>query len=172
TLDDERQRTYVARFPPARERPRFDHFAGLSPEVNLSLGEYRLYKFFRPWPSPRLLMVWNHHNPQRLMLGVNDLQVQLQPLGQAQAWVGPHAAVLWECYLQAQGREGRWRERLAALWRAVEGDLRGRTLYTPSYEPTIEQGYTEFLSERGYVEIGGNARWWCKALPARDRSEE
>jgi hypothetical protein len=42
------QTLYVAGLPKVTERPRRDHFYGLSPEVNMALTNYRHYKLFQP----------------------------------------------------------------------------------------------------------------------------
>jgi len=39
---------YIAAMPPSQESPRHDHFYRLTPEINLELTTYRLYKFFQP----------------------------------------------------------------------------------------------------------------------------
>jgi hypothetical protein len=44
----EGQPLYIASLPVEKERISRDHFAGLPPEGNLDLTDYRLYRFFEP----------------------------------------------------------------------------------------------------------------------------
>ena len=53
---------YLAAMPPSQERTRRDRFYGLTPEVNLELYTYRLYRFFQPLPVPSVIVSWDEAN--------------------------------------------------------------------------------------------------------------
>jgi hypothetical protein len=154
---------YVAGFPPSYEKPRSDHFLGLPPEINRSLTTYRLYKFFEPWPTPLLQVVWDMGQNEGRVLDGCRLRVQLQPLGQAQIWKGETDGVVWEAYAYEMWRQRQgWPEELATFWQAVERDMNVPRIFTQPHEPTFEAGYPEFLSRLGYVPDPEFGRWWCK----------
>ncbi len=155
---------YIAAFPPEKEKPRCDQFPGLSLAVNLSLTSYQLYRFFRPWPMPTVIVDWNATAGQGRVVGIADLKVQLRDIGQAQAWYGRDFAVLWESYLYEAARRDQWQELLAEIWRTVETSIGSRKIYTTSHEPTFEEGYTDFLSGLGYAPDAENPRWWSKEV--------
>ena len=69
---------YVAGFPPSQEKPRRDHFFGLSPEINRSLTTYRLYKLFAPRTIPLFQIAWNSRVGEGRIIGRSSLRVQLQ----------------------------------------------------------------------------------------------
>jgi hypothetical protein len=73
-------------------------------------------------------------------------------------------AVLWEAYLQETRRRENWQDTLADVWQVVERDLNVGKVFTLPYEPTFEQGYTEFLSRLGYALDPDNPAWWSKEL--------
>jgi hypothetical protein len=155
---------YVAKFPSSQERVRSDHFLGLSPEINRSLTEYRMYKLFQPWPQPLLQVMWDQIKGEGQILGEAGLRVQLQPIGESQVWKGATQAVLWECFLyeNRQQQEG-WQEELAQLWRIVEEDIRVKTIFTQPHDPSFEEEvYTDFLSRLGYAPDPDFERWWSK----------
>lgn len=156
---------YIAALPVSQERPWRDRFHGLPPEVNLALTQYRLYKLFLPRPQPSILVGWNAETGTGRVLKMGDVKIQLQPIGQAQAWFSSAAAVIWECYTHEPGRPDNWQEELASFWQAVEGDLAATTLYTPSHEPAFAGDYKAFLSRLGYAPDLAHPRWWRK--PAR-----
>jgi hypothetical protein len=153
---------YVAGMPPSQERGRADHFFGLSAEINRSLTTYRLYKLFEPWPRPVVPVVWDQVRGEGRVLPGGRLEVQLQPLGQAQAWYGPRDAVLWECYVPETRRVATWQEELTQFWRAVEADLGVSRVFTLPREPTFVEGYTEFLAGLGYAPDAAFPQWWSK----------
>ena len=164
-----RERThplYVAAMPPERERPTRNHFAGLTPEINLSLASYRLYRFFQPWPMPTLVVDWNSSLGQGRVLGQKEWKVQLQDMGDAQAWTGREYGVLWECFLHSRMREGeRQIEPLAQVWQAVEQNMKVKTIFTPDHEPTMEpELYRDFLERMGYAPEPASPRWWRKRI--------
>jgi len=43
-------------------------------------------------------IAWNSQVGEGRIIGRSGLQVQLQPVGQAQIWTGDAYGVLWECY--------------------------------------------------------------------------
>lgn len=155
---------YVAGFPPSQERPRADHFFGLSAEINRSLSTYRLYKLFEPWPQPTFPVVWDETKREGRILAGGHLKLRLQPLGQAQAWTGSRFGVLWECYLHEAGRSDSWKEELTQFWQVVEADMRVNQIFTQPHEPTFETGYTDFLSSLGYAPDLDYKRWWSKLV--------
>lgn len=153
---------YIAGLPASQEQPRRDRFYGLPAEVNLALTQHRLYRLFLPWPQPSVLVGWDEASGTGRVLKLGDVKVQLQPIGQAQAWFGASVGLIWECYLFEAGRKARWQEELAAFWRAMEGDLGVAKLCTPPHEPTFEEGYTDFLGRLGYAPDPEYSRWWSK----------
>jgi hypothetical protein len=164
-----RERTnplYIAAMPLEPERPTRDHFAGLSPEINLSLNSYRLYRFFQPWPMPTILVDWNAYLRQGRVVGNKDLKVQLQDLGDAQTWTGPEVGVLWECFMHSRGEETKaWQETLAEIWQIVEKSMGVTKVFTPDHEPTMEpEAYRQFLERLGYSPYAASPRWWSKNL--------
>jgi hypothetical protein len=155
---------YVAGFPPSQERVQSDQFFGLPAEINRSLTTYRFYKLFEPWPQPSVLVDWNEAKGEGRVLAGGHLRVQLQPLGQAQAWTGHRFGVLWECYLHETRRSKTWQEELRQFWQVVEEDLEVRKIFTQPHEPTFEEGYTDFLSNLGYTSDPDFERWWSKEV--------
>ncbi len=157
---------YIAAMPPEHERPSRDHFAGLAPEVNLSLDSYRLYRFFQPWPMPTLIVDWNAYLGKGHVVGQKDVKVQLQDLGDAQTWTGEKAGVIWESFFHSRGREMKdWQEQLAKVWQVVEKSMGVNKILTPDHEPTIEpEAYHDFLERLGYAPEPASARWWSKVL--------
>jgi hypothetical protein len=164
TLKSENRTLYVGALPLSREHPTRHHFEGLRPEINVSLVFYRLYRFFQAWPQPRVLVEWNEQADQGRVAGYGDLHLQLQPVGQAQAWFGLSHAVLWECYLDETNRRGNWPETLAEVWQLVERDLHVSKILTLPHEPAFEEGYTYFLSRLGYAVDPENPEWWSKMI--------
>lgn len=156
---------YIAAMPPSQERPRRDHFYGLAAEINLELTTYRLYKLFRPWPMPSLIVGWNEATATGRVLKMGDIKIQMQPLGDAQVWFGQTIGVLWECYLNELGRkEANWLDVLAEFWGAVERDMGVGKIFTEPREPTFKEGYPEFLRRLGYAPDSDNPHWWSKVL--------
>jgi hypothetical protein len=158
------RRLYVAGFPLSREHPTRHHFEGLRPEINITLLFYRLYKFFQPWPQPRLLIEWNEQAGQGRVAGYGNLHLQLQPIGQAQVWFGLNHAVLWEAYLQETRRRENWQDTLADVWQVVERDLNVSKIFTLPYDPAFEEGYQEFLTRLGYGLDRESPEWWSKEI--------
>lgn len=154
---------YVAGFPLSQERARGDHFYGLSPEINRSLTQYRLYKLFEPWPQPVWPVAWDTLNGQGVVLPGGYLTVRLRPLGQAQIWRGEQHGVLWECFGHSMRK---WPEHemesLVQFWQAVEQDIGVQTNFTQPHEPAFEGDYLAFLSSLGYVPHPDLERWWSK----------
>lgn len=161
-LKREESPLYIAALPPSPERPYRSHFYGLPPDINLSLTSYRMYKLFQPWPIPSVIVGWDETSGTGRVLKLGDLKVQLQPLGQAQAWAGPSAAVLYECYTHETRRPATWQDELAAFWGAVERDVGVARIFTEPHEPTVEEGYTDFLTRLGYAPDPQYPRWWSK----------
>ena len=153
---------YIAAMPPSQEQPRRDHFYGLLPEINLELTTYRLYKFFQPWPMPSVIASLDETTGTGQVLKGGDLKIQLQPFGQAQAWLGQTCGVLWECYLHETARTANWQETLYEIWQAVERDMKVARIFTQPHEPTFEEGYPDFLSRLGYQPDPESPRWWSK----------
>jgi hypothetical protein len=153
---------YVAGMPPTQERSRADHFFGLPAEINRSLTTYRLYKLFQPWPRPVIPVMWDHVRGEGRVLPGGRLEVQLQPLGQAQIWQGEQASVLWECYLHETRRSATWQAELTQFWQAVERDMDVRTIFTQPHEPAYADDYPAFLSSLGYAPDASFPQWWSK----------
>jgi len=153
---------YIAAMPSRQQEARLDHFQGLPPEVNLELTSYRLYRFFQPWPMPSIIASWDEATGTGRVLKAGDLEIQLQPLGQGQAWTGQTSGVLWECYLNEAGREANWQETLYQVWQAVERDMKVAKIFTQPHEPTFQEGYTEFLDRLGYQPDPQSPGWWSK----------
>jgi len=156
---------YVGAFPAGAEKSGRDHFAGLSPEINLSLTSYRLYKFFQPWVMPTVLVDWNFKQGQGRVSGYGDSKVSLQPLGQAQVWSGNEAGVMWECYFNESRRTSlTWKETLAAVWQIVEKDIAVSKIFTAPHEPEFVEGYRDFLSTLNYTQDREHPLWWSKTI--------
>ncbi len=153
---------YVAAMPTSSERPSRNRFHGLGPEINLELTAYRLYKFFLAWPTPSVTVLWDASAGIGRVEGVSDLKVQLQPVGQAQVWLGQNFSVLWECYFHEPRRERNWQNELAAIWRVVEKDMGLAKIFTLPQDPAFEEGYQGFLRRLGYELDPGYVGWWSK----------
>ena len=166
-LHREQQSLYVAGFPPSPEPARSDHFFGLSDEINRSLDTYRLYKLFEPRPVHHLTIAWDRRVGAGQVIDGADVGVQLLPVGQAQAWTGEEAGVLWEAFThQAQRRTDDWQADLRQFWQAVERDLGVQRIFTQPHEPTIaEEEYMAFLGHLGYGPDPNFDRWWAKEYP-------
>jgi len=156
---------YIAAMPPSQEAPRRHQFYGLTPEINVTLTTYRLYKFFQPWPMPSVIAAWDERTGTGRVERIGNLKIQLQPFGQAQAWFGHTFGVLWECYLYETRRsEANWQAELSAIWQTVEQDMSVAKLFTQPHEPTFAEGYADFLSRLGYAPSLAYPRWWSKSI--------
>lgn len=157
---------YIAAMPQELERPTRDHFAGLSPELNLSLNSYRLYRFFQPWQMPTMLVDWNPYLGRGQVVGQRDTKVQLNDLGDAQTWTGQEVGVLCECFMHSRGQDiDNWQEKLAEIWQVVEKNMKAKTIFTPDHEPTMEpDAYRNFLERLGYAREPGSPRWWSRTM--------
>lgn len=157
-----RQLLYIGGFPLERAFNGREHFEGLPPEINVNLVFYRLYKFFQPWPQPQVLLRWDQTKGEGTVVGERGYRLQLQPVGQAQAWFGVSHAVLWECYLEPSRQNGNWQDTLRQVWAAVEQDVEAPKLFTTPDEPTFPEGYSEFLRGVGYSPDVEHRLWWSK----------
>lgn len=156
---------YITAMPASETRPESNKFSDLSPELNSQLATYRLYRLFQPWPMPRVTISWNAEIESGWVEEVGDLNVQLQPVGQAQVWQGTTSSVLWECFLYDRQRmEPGWQDELAAFWDAVERDVGSETLFTPAHEPTVEKGFSTFLQRLVYTDDPTSPNWWRKSF--------
>lgn len=164
TVEHADQLLYLAGFPIERAHLGRSHFEGLAPEINVSLVFYRLYKFFQPWPMPQITVEWDQGQQRGQVTGFQGWRLQLQPVGQAQAWFGVNHAVLWECYLEQSRRMNNWQERLAEIWQYVERDTCARKVFTLPHEPAFEGNYIDFLKRMGFEEDAENLGWWSKSL--------
>ncbi len=154
---------YIAAMPPSQEQPRQGHFYGLTPEINSELTTYRLYRFFRPWLMPSVTVAWDEAAGEGQVVGGGPLTIQLQPLGQAQAWIGQTCGVLWENYLhETARRKANWQETLYEIWQAVEKNMEVGKIFTQPHEPAFEGDYTEFLSRLDYHPDPESPGWWSK----------
>lgn len=170
TVPHEDGKLYIAGFPIERAFTGREHFEGLEPEINVDLVFYRLYKFFQPWPVPQVTMEWDHTQRRGRVMGVQEGKLQMQPVGQAQAWFGVNAAVLWECYLEESRREENDPASLASLWRAIEKDVRAPKLLTLPHEPSFHGDYPEFLKGLGYQPDTETQGWWSKTAKSERTS--
>ena len=162
---------YVAGFPIERAHSPRDHFEGLSPEINVNLVFYRLYKFFQPWPLPQVAVAWDGRKGEGRVVEDRGFNLQLRPVGQAQAWFGLTHGVIWECYLERTHRVQDWEDTLAQIWGIVEQDVRAPHLLTAPHEPTMPTGYPEFLTRLGYTPNAEYPLWWSKQR-AEENCEE
>lgn len=162
TVEREGQRLYVAGFPIERAQLSRHHFEGLAPEINVSLVFYRLYKFFQPWPMPQVRVEWNARRQRGRVTDLTGWRLQLQPVGQAQAWFGVDHGVLWECYFDSSRRDVNRLENLEEVWQRVEEDVGAPKLFTLPYEPAFEGNYTDYLQRQGFRQDTENAGWWSK----------
>lgn len=154
---------YIAGMPPSEEEPRRDHFYGLPVEINLEVSTYRQYKMFEPWQMPSFYVSWDDAAGAGRVEKPKDLKIQLQQLGQAQAWYGKQHGVIWECYFHETRRRAKtWEEELAAFWQTVERDMAVGKVFTEPREPTFEEGFTKFLNRLGYSPDPDYPRWWSK----------
>lgn len=153
---------YIAGFPIERAFHGREHFEGLAPEINVNLVFYRLYKFFQPWPLPEVTVEWSPVEGHGRVTDVRGYDLQLHPVGQAQAWFGVDYGVLWECYLEGSHRSTNWQDTLANIWKVVEKDIGTPTLFTPPHEPAFGGSYIEYLRKLGYREDAGSTSWWSK----------
>lgn len=167
TVPHERDSIYLAAFPLERAFPRRNHFEGLPPEINVDLVFYRLYKFFQPWPLPQVVVAWNPRQGEGRVIGERGLKLQLQPVGQAQAWYGVSHAVLWEAYIDESRRLRNWQDTLAQVWGVVEKDLDVPKIFTAPQAPTFPEGYREFLTRMGYAQDPEYPVWWSKTRETR-----
>jgi hypothetical protein len=162
TIRNTEQTLYVAGFPIERAHTARDHFAGLPPDINVSLVFYRLYKFFQPWHMPTVLVDWNTQSNTGQVVGVNEPKLQLQPVGQAQAWFGVDHALIWECYFEESQRRADWQEALVKGWHIIERDVGSEKLWSAPHEPTYPEGYRDFLRGLGYQPDTDAPIWWSK----------
>jgi len=153
---------YIAGFPIERAFHGREHFEGLPPEINVNLVFYRLYKLFQPWRMPTVFVNWDSEAGRGRVVGRGELKVQLDPVGQAQVWFGVSDALIWECYFDESRRRGNWQEQLAEVWNVVEKDVGVAKLWTPAHEPTIPEGYPDFLKSLGYAPAAEHPLWWSK----------
>lgn len=121
-----------------------------------------MYKFFQPWPTPNVTASWDAATHMGRVAGVENLTVQLQPVGQAQAWFGRTHGVLWECYFHEAGRKSNWQDELAAIWRIVEHDIGAAKFFTHPHDSAFEEGYQDFLRHLGYSPDPDTPAWWSK----------
>lgn len=162
TIESERSSMYIAGFPIERAFSGRHHFGGLPPEINVNLVFYRLYKFFEPWPMPQVTIEWNASQRHGRIKDFNGVNVQLQPMGQAQAWFGVENTVLWECYFEESRRRPGWQEALGHAWQVVEKDVGTAKFFTAPHEPAFPNGYREFLKGMGYAQDREYPVWWSK----------
>jgi hypothetical protein len=158
---------YIGRWT-QEEQVRFHRFYHLPRQVNENLNHYTLYKFFRPWLLPSLLVAWDETTGRGRVIKPKDIKIRMQPLGQAQVWHGDAYAVVWECYFFSSGREyPNWQGRLSQIWQGVEKDIKARVFYTLPHEPDWpggKAGYREFLGHLGYVPSQESQGWWSKGV--------
>lgn len=155
---------YVAGFPIERAFNGREHFEGLPAEINVNLVFYRLYKFFQPWPLPQVTVAWDERKGEGRVVEDRGYNLQLQPVGQAQAWFGLTHAVIWECYFERTGRAGNWETTLAEIWKLVEKDVRAPKIFTLPHEPAFEGNYRFYLQQLGYAVDAETQGWWSKTL--------
>jgi hypothetical protein len=157
---------YVAGLPRLFERSDSERFYGLPGDINRTLTTYRQYKILQPWPQPTLLVQWDVRSGTRMILRPEDLTVELQPIGQAQAWWGDTYGVIWECYFFSTHLRSTWMGELIASWQAVESDIEVGMIFTKAHEPDFPEGevdYTDFLTILGYSpDPSVDGRWWGK----------
>lgn len=153
---------YAAALPVQVERVDQDQFHGLSPAINRTLNRYRHYKLFEPWPTPVLPISWDPVKGEGRVARGGRLDVRLQPIAQAQAWMGTLFGVLWECYWFDPRRADHWQTELKAFWQAVEADMPVVKLFTQPQEPAFPAGYPEFLAALGYQPDRDFPAWWSK----------
>lgn len=168
TIKTAKSRLYIAGFPIERAFNGREHFEGLPPEINVDLVFYRLYKFFQPWPMPQVTVGWNNREGEGRVIGDRGYKLQLQPVGQAQAWFGLTHAVLWESYFDESRRFANRQETLAQVWGVVEKDTHAPKIFTAPHEPAFPQGYRDFLTKLGYAADAEYPLWWSKTME-RDR---
>jgi hypothetical protein len=157
---------YVGSLPSKKERTKPDQFYGLPPEINMKLNTYQIYRLFEPWPMPSAIVSWNDTIARGKVKGLGGLKIQLNPLGQAQAWLGRKVAVLWECYLNESAKVRHGQNLIYPFWNAVEHHMKAREIFTQPHEPTWEHGYTDFLSKLGYGPDPTYSQWWSKQKPS------
>lgn len=155
---------YAAAFPWEEERPRREHFYGLSPEINLSLNKYRHAQLFRPWPQPVIRVAWDAVVGEGRVLPGGHLNIRLEPMAQAQVWVGDTYAVLWECYLFDSSRRKVWQNDLIQFWRVVEQDMGVSKIFTQPRDPAYPTGYTDLLAGLGYGPDSEFPQWWSRDM--------
>ena len=153
---------YAASLPWSMEKPRRDHFHGLSAEINLTLHKYRHAKLFEPWPQPVIPVAWNAQSGEGKTMRGGSLDVRLQSVAEAQVWAGSIFGVVWEAYSFESRRREHWKEDLAVFWQAVEADMQVAKLFTQPFDPEFAEGYTDFLSALGYQPDTDFPLWWSK----------
>lgn len=110
---------------------------------------------------PSIHVSWDETTGTGQVAGAGDLKIQLNSLGIAQAWYGQRVGVIWECYFSAEEiEEVTW----FAFWQAAERDMGVGKIFTEPHEPTLEEGYTNFLSRLGYAPDPDYPRWWSKVI--------
>ncbi len=68
---------YVGAFPREVERPRRDHFHGLSAEVNRAANTHSHHKLFQPWPQPSIIAEFDPESGVGRVAGQGYLRVQM-----------------------------------------------------------------------------------------------
>jgi hypothetical protein len=155
---------YAAAWPWETEKPRRDHFYGLSEEINLSLNRYRFAQLFRPWPQPVIRVAWDAAAGEGRVVPGGHLDIRLEPIAQAQVWSGETYAVLWECFVLDSSRREEWQDELIQFWHTVEEDMGVSKIFTLPRDPAYPTGYTEILSELGYQPDTKFSAWWSREL--------
>lgn len=153
---------YIAGFPIERAFTGRNHFHGLAPEINVNLIFYQLYKLFQPWPLPQVTVDWDRRQRVGSVVETQGYRLQLQPIGQAQAWFGIEYGVVWECLFEEAQTRGDWQTTLRETWQVVEEDILAPKLFTLPDESMFRGNYREFLKGLGYATDREMEGWWSK----------
>lgn len=121
---------------------------------------------------PQVLVDWNENQGEGKVIGDRGFQLQLQPIGQAQAWFGLTDAVLWECYLDESRRDNNWQVTISELWQRVEQDILAPILFTAPHDPAFPKGYRDFLTRLGYAHDKEHPLWWSKTRSSVEERQE
>lgn len=108
---------------------------------------------------------WNRESRQGNAIAQTGMKVRLRQVGQALAWTGDGAGVLWECYFDGPDVEDETHlGQLAGEWQAVEASMGVGKILTLNQEPTVErETYRQFLIEQGCAPEA-DGRWWGRVL--------
>jgi hypothetical protein len=153
---------YVAALPTHKEQPQQGRVPGLSPEINVTLTQFRMYKLLRAVPtftSPYKTTMKQNRN---IIMKNRCIDIRLESIGDAQTWTGVEFGIVWECFIYTGSRDKNWQLVLTPFWQAVEKSMNVSKIFTLPHDPAYPVGYKPFLRRFGYAQDTDFSFWWSK----------